>query len=252
MTPYYADDAVTIYHGEALAALAGMPDASVDHVVTDPPYSSGGMMRGDRTQAGLAKYTGSYGNQPDLEEFSGDNRDQRSHHYWMALWLNECRRIAKPGAICAMFTDWRQLPTATDALQAGGWVWRGISVWGKSAARPVPNRFTAACEYVVWGTNGPRDMSDAKNATYADGMIVHPTPTNRVHMTQKPVEVMRWVLSFAKHGDVVLDPFMGSGSTIEAAKSLNCKAIGIELAEPWCQYAVERCGQEVLDFGGAA
>jgi site-specific DNA-methyltransferase (adenine-specific) len=242
--PYYQDDHVTIYHGEALAALAAIPTGSVDHVVTDPPYSSGGMMRGDRTMATSVKYQNS--DSVKMDDFSGDNRDQRSHAYWMALWLDECRRVAKPGAICAMFTDWRQLPTATDALQSGGWVWRGISTWGKTTSRPVPNRFSASCEFIVWGTNGPRDMSDAKNATYADGVFMHPTPANRVHMTQKPVEVMRWVLSFTKPGDVVLDPFMGSGSTIEAAKQLGCKAIGIELAEPWCAHAVARSAQEVL------
>lgn len=252
MTPYYEDGSVTVYNAEALSTLASLPDASVDHVVTDPPYSSGGMTRGDRTQPGLAKYTGIHGVIPDLAEFTGDNRDQRGHAYWMALWLDQCRRVAKPGAICAMFTDWRQLPTATDALQSGGWVWRGVSTWGKSHTRPVPDRFAASCEFVVWGTNGPRDMSDAKNATYAAGFILHPPQQPRVHMTQKPVEVMRWVLSFAKPGEVVLDPFMGSGSTLEAAKQLGCKAIGIELSAVWCEYAVQRNGQEVLDFGEAS
>lgn len=246
MTPYYQDDAVTIYHGEALAVLASLPDASVDHIVTDPPYSSGGMVRGDRTGSTAVKYSGSYGNISEHADFTGDNRDQRGHEYWMALWIDQCRRVAKPGAIMAMFTDWRQLPTATDAIQAGGWVWRGISTWGKTTARPVPNRFAASCEFVVWGTNGPRDMSDAKNATYADGLIVHPTPAQRVHQTQKPVPVMRWVLSFAKPGDVVLDPFMGSGSTLEAAKDLGCRVIGVEMSEAWCRYAVDRTAQEVL------
>ncbi len=245
MTPYYEDSTVTIYNGEALAVLASLPDASVDHIVTDPPYSSGGMVRGDRTQSTGVKYVQS-STERELDDFTGDNRDQRGHAYWMALWVDQCRRIAKPGAILAMFTDWRQLPTATDAMQAGGWVWRGISTWGKTTARPVPNRFAASCEFVVWGTNGPRDMSDAKNATYAAGLMMHPTPAQRVHQTQKPVEVMRWVLSFAKPGDVILDPFMGSGSTLEAAKQLNCKAIGVEMSQTWCRYAVDRTAQEVL------
>lgn len=242
MTPYHDDGTLTIYNAEALAALAALPDNSVDHVVADPPYSSGGMMRGDRTGGTSAKYSSSQAH----DDFTGDNRDQRGHAYWMALWIDQCRRVAKPGAILAMFTDWRQLPTATDALQSGGWVWRGISTWGKTAARPVPNRFAPSCEFVVWGTNGPRSIADAKNADYASGLFMHPTPTGRVHTTQKPVEVMRWVLSFAHPGEVVLDPFMGSGSTIEAAKDLGCKAIGIELDPQWCRYAVDRCAQEVL------
>lgn len=244
---YFTDAWTTIYCGEALATLATLPDGSVDHIVTDPPYSSGGQFRGDRTQTTGIKYQSS--DAVDLEDFTGDNRDQRGYAYWMALWVDQCRRVAKPGAILAMFTDWRQLPTATDALQSGGWVWRGISTWGKTSARPVPNRFAASCEFIVWGTNGPRDMSDAKNANYAEGLMMQAPPSNRVHMTQKPVEVMRWLLSFAKPGDVVLDPFMGSGSTLEAAKQLGCKAIGIEMAEQWCRYAMQRTGQEVLDLG---
>ena len=245
MTPFHADESVTIYNGEALAVLASLPEASVDHIVTDPPYSSGGLMRGDRTVSTRMKYVNT-DTARDLDDFTGDNRDQRGHAYWMALWIDQCRRVAKPGSILAMFTDWRQLPTATDAIQSGGWVWRGVATWGKTTARPVPDRFAQSCEFIVWGTNGPRDMKDAKNASYASGLFMHPTPQQRVHQTQKPVEVMRWVLSFAKPGDVILDPFMGSGSTIEAAKDLGCKEIGVEMSPEWCRYAVSRSAQEVL------
>ena len=245
MTPFHADESVTIYNGEALAVLASLPEASVDHIVTDPPYSSGGLMRGDRNVSTRMKYVNT-DTARDLDDFTGDNRDQRGHAYWMALWIDQCRRVAKPGSILAMFTDWRQLPTATDAIQSSGWVWRGVATWGKTTARPVPDRFAQSCEFIVWGTNGPRDMKDAKNASYASGLFMHPTPQQRVHQTQKPVEVMRWVLSFAKPGDVILDPFMGSGSTIEAAKDLGCKAIGVEMSPEWCRYAVSRSAQEVL------
>ena len=77
MIPYYADESVTLYHGEALAVLASLPTGSVDAVVADPPYSSGGMMRGDRAQATVAKYVTSRNTRRDeLLNFSGDSRDQ--------------------------------------------------------------------------------------------------------------------------------------------------------------------------------
>jgi hypothetical protein len=84
----------TLHHGEALALLKSMPDASVDAVITDPPYSSGGFTRGDRTASTTAKYTLT-GTQIERPAFAGDNRDQRSFGYWCALWLSECLRVAK-------------------------------------------------------------------------------------------------------------------------------------------------------------
>jgi len=145
----------SLQQGDALAVLRSMPNASVDAVITDPPYSSGGFTRGDRTASTTTKYTMT-GTQIERPEFAGDNRDQRSFGYWCALWLSECLRIARPGAPICVFTDWRQLPTTTDAVQSGGWLWRGIVVWDKTeACRPAMGRFAAQCEYVVWGTAGP-------------------------------------------------------------------------------------------------
>ena len=121
-----------VVRGESLRLLRAMPDACVDAVVTDSPYSSGGMTRGDRMASASDKYEQStlINNRAD---FAGDNRDQRAFGYWTALWCSELLRIARPGSPIALFTDWRQLPTTTDALQAGGWVWRGIVPWDKTA-----------------------------------------------------------------------------------------------------------------------
>ena len=97
--------------------LADLPDASVDAVVADPPYSSGGMVRSDRANIGtVTKYTTSQNTKrADLIDFGGDNRDQRAYQYWSALWMAEAMRATKPGGIIMAFTDWRQLPATTDA-----------------------------------------------------------------------------------------------------------------------------------------
>lgn len=136
--------------------LADLPDASVDAVVADPPYSSGGMVRSDRANIGtVTKYTTNQNTKrADLIDFGGDNRDQRAYQYWSALWMAEAMRATKPGGIIMAFTDWRQLPATTDAVQAGGWVWRGVVPWVKPNARPQSGRFTNQCEYVVWGSHG--------------------------------------------------------------------------------------------------
>ena len=246
MRPYYQDDAVTIYHGDALGLLAEMPQRHIDALVTDPPYSSGGLHRSDRMATTLSKYVSS-NTEAIRHEFSGDNRDQRSYMAWVSLWMAAALRVANPGAVACLFTDWRQLPTTTDAFQSGGWVWRGLAVWDKTLkARPAPGTFTAQGEFVVWGTAGqfvPRPLG-----RQVPGVFPCPAPPNseREHITQKPTSVMDWVLDVTPTGGVVLDPFMGSGSTLVAAKSSGRKAIGIEIEERYCEIAAERCRQEVL------
>jgi DNA modification methylase len=70
--------------------------------------------------------------------------------------------------------------------------------------------------------------------------------TDRYHPTQKPVELMAWCIGFFPDAQTILDPFMGSGTTLRAAKDLGRRAIGIEIEERYCAIAVERLRQEVL------
>ena len=142
-----------VRRGEAMRLLAKLPDAYVDAVITDPPYSSGGQFRGDRTASTTLKYQNA--EQPRVHaEFTGDSRDARGWAFWCALWLAECHRVARDGAPVCMFTDWRQLPAATDVLQAGGFVHRGIAVWDKGeGVRPQLGRFRNQCEFIAWGTS---------------------------------------------------------------------------------------------------
>lgn len=217
--------------GDSMDLLDELPPASVDLVLTDPPYSSGGMMRGDRTIGTRTKYVRS-DTAHTLSEFSGDNRDQRSYVTWCDLWMRKAMRAAKPGAIIAVWTDWRQLPATTDAIQVAGWVWRGVYVWGKRAPRPIPNRPQSACEFVVWGTNGARDVTQGPASEYVPGWVeASSVPgAERRHMTEKPVDVLRPLARLAPVGGVILDPFTGSGSTGVAALAERRKFIGFELS----------------------
>jgi site-specific DNA-methyltransferase (adenine-specific) len=261
--PYYSDERATLYRGDALGVLAALPDASVDALVTDPPYSSGGMVRGDRAGNDTkSKYSGYAGKQPDHAEFSGDNRDQRGYAYWLALWLGESLRVVKPGGVALLFTDWRQLPSTTDAIQAGGYVWRGIVPWYKPVSRPTSGRFTANCEYVVWGSAGPMPTDDL-SAPCFPGFYQASPPRDREHLTQKPVDVMRSLVKIVPVGGVVLDPFMGSGTTGVAAMIEGRGFIGAEMTEHYAEIAERRIrtaagqaigkgDQDALDFGASA
>lgn len=263
VTPYYEDDRASLFCADALAVIASRPTASVDVVITDPPYSSGGMVRGDRTQTDTkAKYSGGYGKQPDHQDFTGDSRDQRGYAYWLALWLSECLRVTRQGGLCLLFTDWRQLPSTTDAIQSGGWIWRGIVPWFKPSTRPMPNGFAGSCEYVVWASAGPIER-DYEGGIYLPGFFQANAPREREHLTQKPLEVMRKLVQIAPVDGVILDPFMGSGTTGVAAVIEGRRFVGVEMQSHFAQVAerrireaagqaVPRGNQHALDFGGAA
>lgn len=232
--PYYEDEAVTLYRGDALRVLDGLPDGCVSAVITDPPYSSGGQFRADRVSATGEKYGGQR-----LADFAGDNRDQRAFLLWMNLWLSATQGPLSPGGAVVMFSDWRQLPTMTDALQIGGYVWRGLVPWAKPWSRPSfrQRSFLNQCEYVVWGTAG---SSAGDETVPLPGFYQATPPTDRVHQTQKPLDVMRELVKIVPEGGTILDPFMGSGTTGVAAVLEGRKFIGVEMTEHYAEVARER------------
>ena len=246
MEPYYADEGATIYHGNCMAVMQGMETAGIGGCVTDPPYSSGGQFRSDRVNSSAA---GKYSSRSEaLPDFSGDNRDQRGFLVWCAIWMAELLRVCEPGAPFLTFTDWRQLPTMTDAIQVGGWNWQGLFVWDKRRGRPQKNRPTQSVEYLVYGVSGQVRTAEGDEVVFLPPIISATVPTNdeRQHVTEKPIDVIQHVLPLFRADTPVIDPFMGSGTTLVAAKNLGMQSIGIEIDERWCEVAAERLSQCVL------
>jgi site-specific DNA-methyltransferase (adenine-specific) len=232
----------SLFCGDCLDIIPTLGE--VDAVVTDPPYSSGGTFTGDRQRSTREKYQSSTV-QVEHPEFSGDTRDQRSFTLWSELWMRRCLRITRPGGALLAFTDWRQLASTIDALQVAGWVFRGIAPWDKVAARPMPDRFRAQCEYVVFGTNGPINARPPRLAQYHPGLISGAPPRNhqRRHTTQKPVGVLQTLLRIVPKGGTVLDPFMGSGTTGVAAVKEGLRFIGCEMVPRYFDIACDRITQ---------
>ena len=132
----------------------------------------------------------------------------------------------------------------SDALQAGGWVWRGIGTWWKPGIRMQRGAFSSSCEFVVWGTNGP--LLDHDGAPQNVTTCAPIRTASKSHIAQKPPAVMEWCLSIVPPGSLVVDPFMGSGTTLAAAKALGFRAIGIDIGERDCETAARRCAQAVI------
>lgn len=250
----------SIHHGEAWEWLRSLPSGSAGALVSDPPYSSGGFTRGDRMADPDVKYrsTGVDASEaPDT--FEGDNRDQRAFALWCSLWLTEARRVVKDGGVVAVATDWRQLPTVCDVIQVAGFVWRGILVWTKkNATRPQRGRFRADAEFFVWGSAGALPMDGPVLAGTVDAFEaaeVSCSPVSgarRLHLTEKPVDVMEAVLGIVRPGQLVIDPFAGSGSTGVGCLRRGLPFAGCEMKASNVEIIRRRLAAEAAGVDGVA
>ncbi len=105
-------------------------------------------------------------------------------------------------------------------------------IWDK--IQPI-NFSSAMCEFAWCSKSSPAKLFKKRVVEY-----------KKWHSTQKPIEIMNWVLEQFKDCNIILDPFLGSGTTARACKDLGRKCIGIEISKEYCDIAVRRLGQEVL------
>ncbi len=237
-----------IHAWEALDVLRDLPSGSVDAVITDPPYCSGGVHRADKAQSTLRKYVHDDKHRADRPSFGGDQRSERGWDYWSALWLSECLRIAKPGAYCLTFCDWRQITGAAFAMEAGGWIQRGVVGWDKTPAARAPHKsyFKHQLEYVIWGSAGDLPKrTPGKDPGPFPGVYRYPIKQkDKHHQTGKPTPLMVDPCRIVPAGGTILDPFMGSGTTGVAAARVGCHFIGIEREPVYFDVARRRISEE--------
>ena len=237
MPEHCGGDRWSILHGDSLQILRQLEPNSFDAIITDPPYASGGSSQTTKNRSTNEKYS-SMSKEKALPDFDSDQMDQLSWMFWTAAWLQDARRIAKPGAPVCLFIDWRQLPAMTLALQWAGWTWRGVAVWDKVASRPQKGRFRQQSEYIVWGSNGKMPLE--RNVGCLPGVFRYPNPQNRIHVTEKPLQLMRDVVQICEPGGRILDPFAGAGTTVLAAVQEGYEAVGIEMSDAYFQRSAER------------
>lgn len=144
----------------------------------------------------------------------------------------------QPGAPICVFIDWRQLPALACAMQWAGWIWRGVAVWDKMTSRPQKGRYRQQAEFMVWGSNGPMPLQ--RKVGCLPGVFRHANPANRIHVTEKPLPLMREVVQICEQGGRILDPFAGAGTTVLAAVQEGCEAVGIEVTNAYYELGTER------------
>ncbi len=227
MKPYYEDDAVTIYYGDCREILPTLEP--VDLVLTDPPY-------GERTHAGARTRIGRIENVAlvDFASVSGSTLRAIFGGISCSRWL-----------VATM--QWQHIaelehnpPTGWNFVRMGIWVkpngapqfsgdrpsmgWEGIGIFHRDN---VKLRWNGGGKRAVW----------TYNAVTSD------------HPTEKPLPLLREFAGlFSDPNGTILDPFMGSGTTLRAAKDLGRKAIGIEIEEKYCEIAAKRMSQSVMSL----
>lgn len=218
-----------IIEGDAFDIFPTLAPESFDAVATDPPYSSGGKAK-QRLQ-GL-QHCGKYFKTDPETDFDDGTRDQLSHHQWTCDWMRACHKLLKPGGWIMCFTDWRQLPLVSTALQCSGYIWQGINIWAKPNGLPQLGRFFRSAEFILLGTKGQPAGGPTLKGTGAktyDQVWTGSLPASeKYHATAKPVALMRHLLQVLPPGGRVLDPFAGGGATLVAAEEMGLDAVGIE------------------------
>ncbi len=223
MKPYYECEGITIYCADCRDVLAQI-EPSYTSVVTDPPYGVDGGRGGQAREHGKARY--------ELEGWQDTERyiDEVVVPVIDRLRGKVRRMAVTPGNRC-MFL----YPRPADI----GCFWtpasNGFGPWGITTFQPI----------LYYGKD-----RRAGRAPLPSGRKLTETSTEKGHPCAKPLVPWRWLVEkVAAEDDVVLDPFMGSGTTLRAAKDLGREAIGIEISERYCEIAAKRLEQMVLPLG---
>lgn len=233
MKPYYSDKYCTIYHGDCAEILPQLDP--VDLVLTDPPY--------ELSDSGPGKYH--YG--MSLKKFDSEQYKNivSGVDYERTLGIAvSLQSVASVFCFCSN----KQISNLMSWGEGKGYA-ATLLIWHKTNSVPFANGvWRGDIEYCVHiRGKGAYFKGDSR---LKSKVFSHPIVVDNVHPTVKPIKLIaRYIRIGSMPGGLVLDPFMGSGTTLRAAKDLGRKAIGIELEERYCEIAANRLRQEVLDFG---
>lgn len=215
MKPYYQDDYCTVYHGDCREMLPELP--KVDLVLTDPPY-------GINYQSNMRF--------KQMEKIKNDN----------IVFIEWIKLLNCNVFVC--FCRWDMMNLWKNKIDEFLKI-RGCLVWHKACGGlgDLKRSFLVDYEMILYATRDDFIIPGKRCGSIWKCLI--DSPGSYEHPTQKPIGIMNLILE-RFGGETILDPFMGSGTTLRAAKDLQRKAIGIEIEEKYCEIAARRLEQEVL------
>lgn len=232
MSVYYEDEWVRLYLGDCREILPTLADESAAAVLTDPPYT-------ERTHTKARTPEGRQGVAfaPITDAALRD-------------LLADMGRITRGWVVATL--DYRHA-VEFDVTPPAGLKVQRLGVWVKT--NPTP-QLSGDRPAQGWESIAYMHRSDRRSKWHGGGShgnYVAPIPPAEGHPTAKPLPLAsQWVRWFTDAGDVVLDPFAGSGTALRAAKNEGRRAVGIELDERYCEIAARRLAQDTLFGGGAA
>ena len=217
--------------GDALEILRTIPSESIDCVVTDPPYKiiTGGDSNGKNSIRPKGILKGNIELMRTVPKFSE--------------WLPEIFRVLKNGTQNYVMVNSCNLLKMANEIEKVGFKIQNFLVWQKNNCTPS-QFYMKNCEYTIFFRKGKskyiNDIGGSKTVHSFNNII-----SNKVHPTEKPIGLMEFYINNSTNeNEIVLDPFMGSGTTGVACKNLNRKFIGIEMQEDYFNIASERVGEK--------
>ena len=240
--PRFDDGSITIFVGDSLDILPALQSDSFDAVVTDPPYSSGGRNQATARNI-IAKADATECRQND-EWFLGDNMGVDSYVRWMRQIAKECLRCVIRGGHGYVFTDWRQYTNVVTAWESVGWTLRSVIVWDKNRGGAMGSFWRNNHEWCCVFAKGQPAPPPHRNCynTWTGSK-----PQGSVHPTEKPLALMGYIISaIPKQTGAILEPFAGSGTTLQAAKNNGFRAVGIERSEVYADLCIKKLAQGIL------
>lgn len=238
MSIYYQDEFVTLYHGDCLEILHSLNDASVDAVITDPPYASGARTEASKSSSGAMVRGVRWSAKP----IENDQMTTTGFVWLMREVAYGSRHALVNGGAFACFIDWRQWPTLVGAIESTNMRVNGMVVWDKESYG-LGNGFRSQHELLLYASKGVPTPHDRSKGNVLRAKRV----PNDDHPSPKPVSLLEEIMAVCSPvGGLIVDPFAGSGSTLIAARNLKRKAIGVEIEERYCEVIANRLAQGVL------